>query len=109
MSRTYVNSKSRRVQNSGIQAWSIPDLIKRYVTNMVPNKDGNRGGTAQGGGSSVVVNTICLLLIDMTSNRYKYFRWTPRTARITLTYMVVVPAIVGYVAYKSDVSLSNIK
>lgn len=59
--------------------------------------------------SSVVVNTICLLLIDMTSNRYKYFRWTPRTARITLTYMVVVPAIVGYVAYKSDVSLSNIK
>ncbi|CCC12048.1 hypothetical protein SMACR_12748 [Sordaria macrospora] len=41
-------------------------------------------------------------LSNMTSNRYKYFRWTPRTARITLTYMVVVPAIVGYVAYKSD-------
>ena len=40
----------------------------------------------------------------MTANRYKYFRWTPRTARITLTYMFLVPGIVGYIAYKTDVS-----
>lgn len=44
----------------------------------------------------------------MTSNRYKYFRFTPRTARITLAYVVVVPAIVGYIAYKTDVSYSAI-
>ena len=44
----------------------------------------------------------------MTSNRYKYFRWTPRTARITFAYMVVVPAIVGYIAYKTDVSALSV-
>lgn len=42
----------------------------------------------------------------MNSNRYKYFRWTPRTARITFTWVVVVPALVGYAAYKTDVSRS---
>jgi hypothetical protein len=40
----------------------------------------------------------------MQSNRYKYFRWTPRTARITFAWVVVVPAMVGYLAYKTDVS-----
>lgn len=40
----------------------------------------------------------------MTNNRYKYFRWTPRTAGITFAYMVVVPGVIGYIAYKTDVS-----
>lgn len=40
----------------------------------------------------------------MQRNRHHYFRWTPRTARITFMYVVVVPAIVGYIAYKTDVS-----
>jgi hypothetical protein len=40
----------------------------------------------------------------MTSNRHKYFRWTPRTARITFVYAIVVPAIVGYFSYTTDVS-----
>lgn len=40
----------------------------------------------------------------MQSNRYKYFRWTPRTARITFIWVVAVPAMVGYAAYKTDVS-----
>ncbi|KAI0023137.1 NADH:ubiquinone oxidoreductase 6.6kD subunit [Xylariomycetidae sp. FL0641] len=38
----------------------------------------------------------------MTNNRTKFFRWTPRTAGITMMYAVVVPAIVGYVAYQTD-------
>ncbi|KAI2626717.1 NADH:ubiquinone oxidoreductase 6.6kD subunit [Hypoxylon sp. NC1633] len=38
----------------------------------------------------------------MTTNRHKYFRWTPRTARITFMYAVVVPVIFGIVAYKTD-------
>lgn len=42
----------------------------------------------------------------MTSNRHNYFRWTPRTAKITIMYAVVVPFIVGYVGYKFDVSFS---
>jgi hypothetical protein len=40
----------------------------------------------------------------MQANRYKYFRWTPRTARISFIYVVVVPTIFAYVAYKTDVS-----
>lgn len=40
----------------------------------------------------------------MTTNRYKYFRWTPRTARITFVWVVVVPSLIGYAAYKTDVS-----
>ncbi|KAI6246564.1 hypothetical protein HI914_05294 [Erysiphe necator] len=40
--------------------------------------------------------------IDMWINRYKYFRWTGRTVKITFAYMVVVPSIIGYLAYTSD-------
>lgn len=40
----------------------------------------------------------------MTTNRYKYFRWTPRTAWITFVYVAVVPSIFGYFAYTTDVS-----
>ncbi len=39
----------------------------------------------------------------MWTNRYKYFRWTGRTARITFAYTVIVPSIIGYIAYTSDV------
>lgn len=40
----------------------------------------------------------------MQRTRHQYFRWTPRTARITFMYVCVVPAIMGYIAYKTDVS-----
>lgn len=40
---------------------------------------------------------------DMSTNRYKYFRWTPRTALITFNYVILVPAIFGVVAYSTDV------
>lgn len=33
-----------------------------------------------------------------------YFRWTARTAKISLIYVVVVPTIMGIIAYKTDVS-----
>ncbi|EEQ28588.1 hypothetical protein McanMca71_005368 [Microsporum canis] len=39
---------------------------------------------------------------DTHKNRYKYFRWTPRTAWISFCYMAVVPGIIGYIAYKTD-------
>lgn len=42
---------------------------------------------------------------DMYTNRHKYFRWTPRTAWITLAYMVLVPSMVGYIGYVTDVSI----
>ena len=40
----------------------------------------------------------------MNKSRHHYFRWTPRTARITFLYVAVIPAICGYVAYNTDVS-----
>lgn len=39
----------------------------------------------------------------MTANRYRYFRWTPRTAWITFNYVIVVPSIFGVMAYSTDV------
>ncbi|KAK1967107.1 hypothetical protein LZ32DRAFT_605013 [Colletotrichum eremochloae] len=39
---------------------------------------------------------------QMQSNRHIFFRWTPRTARVTFMYAVVVPFVVGYIGYKTD-------
>ncbi|KAH6849756.1 hypothetical protein B0I37DRAFT_413205 [Chaetomium sp. MPI-CAGE-AT-0009] len=39
---------------------------------------------------------------NMVANRYKYFRWTKRTATISFVYVMVIPAIVGYLGYKND-------
>ncbi|KAI0393619.1 NADH:ubiquinone oxidoreductase 6.6kD subunit [Xylariaceae sp. FL0594] len=38
----------------------------------------------------------------MTTNRHKFFRWTKRTAGLTFIYAVVVPSIVGVIAYRTD-------
>ena len=40
----------------------------------------------------------------MSANRWKYFRWTPRTAWITFVYVAVVPSVVGYLGFMTDVS-----
>ncbi|KAI1173913.1 hypothetical protein F4777DRAFT_555890 [Nemania sp. FL0916] len=40
----------------------------------------------------------------MTSNRLRYFRWTPKTAGLTFVYAVIVPTIVGVIAWRTDVS-----
>lgn len=40
----------------------------------------------------------------MNKVRHRYFRFTGRTARISFIYMAAVPAIFGWVAYKTDVS-----
>ncbi|OJD12068.1 hypothetical protein AJ78_07281 [Emergomyces pasteurianus Ep9510] len=39
---------------------------------------------------------------DLNVNRYKYFRWTPRTAWISFCYMALVPGVLAYVGYKTD-------
>ena len=48
--------------------------------------------------------TLTQVTTDMSANRWKYFRWTPRTAWITFAYVVAVPAIFGYVGFVTDVS-----
>lgn len=44
------------------------------------------------------------MAIDMSANRWKYFRWTPRTAWITFAYVVVVPSALCYVGLVTEVS-----
>ncbi|KAK4196542.1 hypothetical protein QBC40DRAFT_287141 [Triangularia verruculosa] len=39
---------------------------------------------------------------NMQNNRYKYFRWTPRTGLLATIYIVVVPGIFAYVGWKWD-------
>ncbi|KAL1642969.1 hypothetical protein SLS58_005211 [Diplodia intermedia] len=39
---------------------------------------------------------------DVGPNRYKYFRWTPRTAWISFWVAIAVPSVVGLVAYNTD-------
>ncbi|KAK2070616.1 hypothetical protein P8C59_005095 [Phyllachora maydis] len=50
----------------------------------------------------VALDPAIIRLGNMTTNRYKYFRWTPRTAWITFVYVAVVPSIFGYFAYTTD-------
>ncbi|KAF2965991.1 hypothetical protein GQX73_g7579 [Xylaria multiplex] len=38
----------------------------------------------------------------MTTNRHKYFRWTPRSAGLTFVYAIAVPFVVGVIAYQTD-------
>lgn len=39
----------------------------------------------------------------MQSNRYKYFRWTPRTVRLSVLYVIVIPGLFAYTAIQTDV------
>ncbi|CAF9906681.1 MAG: hypothetical protein GOMPHAMPRED_004866 [Gomphillus americanus] len=43
---------------------------------------------------------------NMIENRHKYFRWTPRTAWLTITYVFLVPGALGYLGYVTDVRAS---
>jgi hypothetical protein len=45
----------------------------------------------------------------MFVNRHKYFRWTSRTARITFAYVVAFPALIGYLAYTTDVRMLQLE
>ncbi|KAL3479726.1 hypothetical protein BJX99DRAFT_221646 [Aspergillus californicus] len=55
-----------------------------------------------GPSKSLILDPALQKYYEVTVNRYKYFRWTPRTAWHSLLYMVLIPASLGYVAYKSD-------
>ncbi|KAL2156185.1 hypothetical protein VTH82DRAFT_930 [Thermothelomyces myriococcoides] len=52
--------------------------------------------------NKVAMDPALVRLGSMVQNRYKYFRWTKRTARITFVYAVVIPGIIGYLGYQND-------
>ena len=39
----------------------------------------------------------------MTMNRSRYFRWTPKTVKITIMFVAVIPTFFGVLGYKYDV------
>ncbi|GAD94294.1 conserved hypothetical protein [Paecilomyces variotii No. 5] len=51
---------------------------------------------------SLVLDPAVQKYYELNQNRYKYFRWTPRTAWLTLVYVGIIPAALGYVAYKTE-------
>ncbi|KAL2827602.1 hypothetical protein BDW59DRAFT_160243 [Aspergillus cavernicola] len=55
-----------------------------------------------GPSKSLVLDPALQKYYEVTVNRYKYFRWTPRTAWHSLLYMVLIPASLGYIAYNTD-------
>ncbi|EXJ66379.1 uncharacterized protein A1O5_10531, partial [Cladophialophora psammophila CBS 110553] len=39
---------------------------------------------------------------ELNKERWRYFRWTPRTAFISFMYAIFVPSVVGYAFAKTD-------
>ncbi|KIX94789.1 uncharacterized protein Z520_09479 [Fonsecaea multimorphosa CBS 102226] len=39
---------------------------------------------------------------QLNKERWRYFRWTPRTAFISFMYAIFVPSVVGYTFAKTD-------
>ncbi|KAF1986403.1 hypothetical protein K402DRAFT_393881 [Aulographum hederae CBS 113979] len=39
---------------------------------------------------------------NMSSNRMKYFRWTPRTAWLSFVWVFAVPFTLGYAGYITE-------
>lgn len=42
--------------------------------------------------------------IELNKNRWRYFRWSPRTAWIGFVYAGVIPTALGYLFWRTDVS-----
>ncbi|EYE98805.1 uncharacterized protein EURHEDRAFT_408013 [Aspergillus ruber CBS 135680] len=55
-----------------------------------------------GPSKSLVLDPALQKYYELTANRYKYFRWTPRHAWFSFVYMVAIPGALGYVAYNTD-------
>ncbi|KAL4879436.1 hypothetical protein BJY04DRAFT_193987 [Aspergillus karnatakaensis] len=55
-----------------------------------------------GPSKSLVLDPALQKYYEVTVNRYKFFRWTPRTAWHSILYVVMIPAALGVVAYKTD-------
>ncbi|KAK4457469.1 hypothetical protein QBC42DRAFT_309356 [Cladorrhinum samala] len=50
----------------------------------------------------VAMDPALVRLGNMITNRYKYFRWTKRTAYISFMYVFVVPGVIGYLGWTND-------
>lgn len=47
---------------------------------------------------------LIMISLDMYVKRHEYFRWTPRTAGLTIFYVIAVPAAFLYMGFATEVS-----
>ncbi|KAJ5925785.1 hypothetical protein N7454_007295 [Penicillium verhagenii] len=55
-----------------------------------------------GPSKSLILDPAFQKYYELNANRYKYFRWTPRHAWMSILYMGVIPGILTYVAYQTE-------
>ncbi|KAL1967409.1 hypothetical protein VTN77DRAFT_3194 [Rasamsonia byssochlamydoides] len=55
-----------------------------------------------GPSKSLILDPALQKYYELNANRYKYFRWTPRTAWLTFVYAALIPGALGVVAFKYD-------
>ncbi|KAK3618105.1 hypothetical protein LTR56_021081 [Elasticomyces elasticus] len=55
-----------------------------------------------GHADSVHMDPALVKYANMYVKRHEYFRWTPRTAWLTVTYVLAVPAAFLYMGWKTD-------
>ncbi|KAH9819870.1 NADH:ubiquinone oxidoreductase 66kD subunit [Teratosphaeria destructans] len=55
-----------------------------------------------GHANSVHMDPALVKYANMFVKRHEYFRWTPRTAWLTVIYVLAIPAGVTYVAYGTE-------
>ncbi|EMC92044.1 hypothetical protein BAUCODRAFT_78715 [Baudoinia panamericana UAMH 10762] len=55
-----------------------------------------------GHADSVHMDPALVKYANMYVKRHEYFRWTPRTAWLTVTYVIAVPSLFLYMAYATD-------
>ena len=91
-----------------------PALVK-YNSMLSPHPNWLQSSLCQSAANAMLHSLSCdatgtladATLLDMSANRWKYFRWTPRTALITFMYVVAVPSAIGYLGFVTDVSCAR--
>ncbi|EME47984.1 hypothetical protein DOTSEDRAFT_69800 [Dothistroma septosporum NZE10] len=54
------------------------------------------------GGNAVNLDPALVKYANMYVKRHEYFRWTPRTAWLTITYVIAVPSVFLYYGWTTD-------
>ncbi|EPS25109.1 hypothetical protein POX_c03512 [Penicillium oxalicum] len=55
-----------------------------------------------GPSKSLVLDPALQKYYELNANRYKYFRWTPRHAWLSVLYMAVIPGALTWLALKTE-------
>ncbi|KAL9534511.1 hypothetical protein SMMN14_02098 [Sphaerulina musiva] len=54
------------------------------------------------GHNAVNLDPALVKYANMYVKRHEYFKWTPRTARISFTFVIAIPSVALYYAWTTD-------